>query len=276
MSRAIAVHHGSFGRAILYHHDRDMTVHAHREAHLAFHLDGPSASFVVDGERIVVNAAQAAAVNPWRPHSFEVEDQSVGTISLILYIRPQWFSEFQDERGVRGLSFGRDTIVVTKAIQQYVTRISELMASGEQPEILAALLYELTRESCDQTWRLTPGSALSMPGRDFCDYRVRNSIRLIETKLKEELEIEEVARDVGLSRPHFFKLFKKQMGVSPNIFANTLRMEFAIDELTRGEKSITEISYDLCFSSQASFSRFFSLNAGMSPTNYRQVLQCAR
>ena len=273
MNRAIAVYHGSFGRVILYLHDRDMTTHAHREAHLAFHLDGPSSSFVVNDSHVELKPDQAAVVNPWQPHSFEAGDQNEATLSLILYIRPSWFQDFDHLCPVRGLKFGRDSITVTENMQRHVKRISELMLGRDRSNILSALLYELTLESYDQSWQLAPTMPYSSQSRSFCDYRVRRSIQIIEKKLKEELEIDEVARNVGLSRPHFFKLFKKQTGVSPNIFANTLRMEFAISELTRGEKSITEISYDLCFSSQASFSRFFALNAGIPPTNYRQVLQ---
>lgn len=277
MSRALAVHHGDFGRVILYHHDRDMTIHAHREGHLAFYLDGSTSSFVIEGNRVALNEEQAAVVNPWQPHSFEAGNECVGTCSLILYIRPTWFLEFDREGNSNGLQFGRDRIFVTKKIHQYVKRISTLILSHSSPDVLGRLLYELTRESYSQSWHWSHAKiALSNRASEFCDYRVRKSIRLIESKLWEEFEIDKVARDVGLSRPHFFKLFKKQMGVSPNIYANTLRMEFAIDELTRSQKSVTEISYDLRFSSQASFSRFFSLNAGISPTNYRQVAQCTR
>lgn len=273
MSKALAVHHGAFGRVVLYHLDRDMTLHAHREGHLVFHLDGAPATFTVEGAPVDLTPEQAPVVNPWQPHSFAVGDAEQGSIFLTLYISPTWFLE-NGHSGPAGLRFGRDRIYVTDAIRRYVSRIANYMIAGDSPSLLSGLLFELTQECYDQSWQWSPDST---PMRDacsvFCDYRVRKSIKLIETKLREDFEMDMVARDVGLSRPHFFKLFKKQMGVTPNIFANTLRMELAIDELTRGEKSITEISYDLSFSSQASFSRFFSLNSGVSPSNYRQVAQ---
>ena len=80
-----------------------------------------------------------------------------------------------------------------------------------------------------------------------------------------------VARAVGLSRPHFFKLFKSQLGVTPNVYLNTLRSERAIDELVNTEKTVTNIAYDLGYSSQASFTRFFSSNVGIAPSEYRRV-----
>ena len=83
--------------------------------------------------------------------------------------------------------------------------------------------------------------------------------------------MEEVARAVGLSRPHFFKLFKKQLGITPNVYLNTLRSERAIDDLVNTEKTVTNIASDLGYSSQASFTRFFSSNVGIAPSEYRRV-----
>ena len=39
MSRAVAVCHGPFGRVSVYDLDRPLVLHAHREAHLIFHLE---------------------------------------------------------------------------------------------------------------------------------------------------------------------------------------------------------------------------------------------
>ncbi|MEO1113580.1 MAG: helix-turn-helix domain-containing protein [Pseudomonadota bacterium] len=50
-----------------------------------------------------------------------------------------------------------------------------------------------------------------------------------------------------------------------------MRAEQAISDLMTTDKSVTEISYDLGFSSQASFTRFFSSNVGIPPSDYRRV-----
>ena len=105
----------------------------------------------------------------------------------------------------------------------------------------------------------------------FTDFRVRRSLRLMEENFAEEVEMRHLAREVGLSRPHFFKLFKKQMGVTPNIYLNTLRAEQAIDQLMQTPKTVTDIALDLGFASQASFTRFFASNVGISPSEYRRV-----
>ena len=59
--------------------------------------------------------------------------------------------------------------------------------------------------------------------------------------------------------------------MTPNLYVNTLLMERAVEILTRTAKTVTEIGFDLGFSSQSGFTRFFSANVGMAPTDYRRV-----
>jgi AraC-like DNA-binding protein len=40
----------------------------------------------------------------------------------------------------------------------------------------------------------------------------------------------------GLSRPHFYKLFREQVGLTPNLYLNALRMERAIDRLSGSDR----------------------------------------
>lgn len=75
----------------------------------------------------------------------------------------------------------------------------------------------------------------------------------------------------GLSRPHFYKLFRTQTGLTPNLFLNTILMERALDRLVRSEAPVAEIGFNLGFSSQSGFTKFFSANVGMAPTDYRRA-----
>ena len=76
-------------------------------------------------------------------------------------------------------------------------------------------------------------------------------------------------------RPHFYRLFRDQTGLTPNLFLNTLRMERAIAALTETSDSVADIGFNLGFASQSSFSRFFATNVGMAPSDYRRVAYLA-
>lgn len=270
MSEALAVLHGDFGRAALYRIDRPMVMHAHREGHLLFHLGGANGDLMIGDSRVLLDDAAGAAISPWEPHSFDLVGGGA-CLNLVLYIKPMWFLE-TSRSAEFALSFGRPSIRRTRHVEQAVKRLTGLLLDAESPSLFDGYLFEMASLCFEQSWRgMADRDALAIGRGRFSDYRVRRSLRLMQENLTEDMEMDWLAREAGLSRPHFFKLFRRQMGITPNLYLNTLRAERAIADLMHSVKSVTEISFDLGFSSQASFTRFFSSNVGIPPSDYRRV-----
>jgi len=272
MSGAIAVRHGAFGRAAIYELNKPIIPHGHREGHLIFYLDGASAVVNVGGKDCVADRETGVAVSPWEPHSFGVDSSTQeACLCLVLYIKPIWFLE-SSQTAEFTLNFGRSEIMMTEKVQQWVHRLSAQMLEEENESQFNAYLFETTTQCYQQSWKGNSGNSIVNNLRNkFSDYRVRRSIRLMQENLTETMEMETLAREVGLSRPHFFKLFKMQMRVTPNLYMNTLRSEKAIEYLMTTDKTVSDIGFDLGFSSQASFTRFFTSNVGIPPSDYRRV-----
>ncbi len=270
MSTAISVCHGAFGRAALYRLDKSLITHAHREGHLIFHIEGNFSDVVIDDKTYSVDYQNATAVSPLEPHSFNVKPSQTSVV-LVLYIKPIWFLE-NSQSAEFTLRFGSSQVVRTQGINDLVRRFTSLLLNVHNIENIDTLLFSLSKLCYEQTWQSvrTPG-LLQNKCSNFSDHRIRRSLRIMQQFVSAEVEMEAVARTVGLSRPHFFKLFKLQLGVTPNVYLNTLRSERAIDELVNTEKTVTSIAYDLGYSSQASFTRFFSSNVGIAPSEYRRV-----
>ncbi|MEM7256200.1 MAG: AraC family transcriptional regulator [Pseudomonadota bacterium] len=270
MSTAISVCHGAFGRAALYRLDKSLITHAHREGHLIFHIEGNPSTVAINDQRFSIGEDCAAAVSPLEPHSFNVAENEPSVV-LVLYIKPIWFLE-NSQSAEFTLRFGSPLVTRTSAIDAIVRRFTSLLLNAHNTEDIDNLLFSLSKLCYDQTWQhiRSPG-LLQNKCSKFSDYRIRRSLRLMQQCISAEVEVESVARAVGLSRPHFFKLFKKQLGVTPNVYLNTLRSERAIDELVNTNKTVTSIAYDLGYSSQASFTRFFASNVGIAPSEYRRV-----
>ncbi|MEM1383205.1 MAG: AraC family transcriptional regulator [Pseudomonadota bacterium] len=274
MSNALAVLHGAFGRAALYNLDRAITIHAHREGHLIFWIDGSAASVSVNDCPVNVDAGSAAAVSPWEPHDFSFCGSDAG-LFLVLYLKPVWFLEASRNASF-ALSFGRPMIELSGSVQAWIAKLTALLLAGEPSERFDGYLFELTRECHDQSWQWAPDSApLRIAANTYKDYRIRKAITVMNDRFREMTDMDDLARDAGLSRPHFFKLFKKQMGITPNLYLNTLRSEAAIGNLIHTNKTVTDISHELGFASQASFTRFFTCNVGIPPSDYRRVAQSA-
>ena len=270
MSRAIAVFHGGFGRATIYQLNRPFNVHAHREGHLIFQVGGSDACINVTDRLCPVTAASFVAVSPWEPHNFLPLDPDAGGLFFVLYVNTEWF-----EPGGAGnpsrLRFGRSLTYRTAALDRQIRRTAAMVYAAHS---LAALDHELRTliDACyDETWRLAPNSAPRPPFDGVTDFRVRKSIRLLQEGLGADIQLDHVAREAGLSRPHFYKLFRMQTGVTPNLYLNTLLMERAIATLVGSEKPVADIGFDLGFSSQSGFTRFFAANVGMAPTDYRRA-----
>ncbi|MEL6640507.1 MAG: AraC family transcriptional regulator [Pseudomonadota bacterium] len=269
MSTALAVSHGYFGRAALYDLDRPITTHAHREGHLIFAIGGDTASVTVAGQTFECNDTIAAAVSPWAQHSFDPPSDK-STHCLVLYIRPMWFLENTGSSDF-ALSFGRARLKLTDSVQTMLNKLVRLMMSDSLDLNVEDLLIDLTSQCYEASWADRTRPSDLQAHRNFSDFRVRRSQQLMRNYLCDHNGLDALACEVGLSRPHFFKLFKRQTGVTPNVYFNTLRSERAIDDLLSTDKSVTDIAHDLGFASQASFTRFFSLNVGISPTDYRRV-----
>jgi AraC-like DNA-binding protein len=251
--------------------DRPMTTHAHREGHLLFHVEGAPAGLRVDDVHHPVTPRRAVAVSPWEPHAFEPDPDESASLLLILYIKPLWFLE-TSRSAQFALRFGRNGIEMDDTLRHLVVRVTGLLLDAEASDLFDGYLFELTRAAFDQSWQWSPGApTLAETAAGFSDFRVRKSLRILQERFVEPVELTDIARAAGLSRPHFFKLFKKQMGVTPNLYLNTLRMEAAIEDLTESRRTITDIGYRLGFASQASFTRFFAANVGIPPTDYRRV-----
>ena len=271
MARAISVHHGSFGRATLYELDKPLITHAHREGHLIFHLGGSRGRMRIGDTEVITDKSTAAAVSPWEPHSFELLDPDATSYALTLYIKPMWFLE-NSQSAEFALSFGTPALPLTPTIEMWVGRLVSVLLDDQPSDRFDGFLFETTRQCFDVSWQAVSKKPLmTNVMRKFNDFRVRRSLRVMQESYTEETQMDELAREVGLSRPHFFKLFKMQMGITPNLYLNTLRAEHAIDDLMTTSKSVTDIGLDLGFASQASFTRFFTSNVGIPPTDYRRV-----
>ncbi|MEV6905707.1 helix-turn-helix transcriptional regulator [Amycolatopsis sp. NPDC051071] len=97
--------------------------------------------------------------------------------------------------------------------------------------------------------------------------RVRDRI---DRDYAQPLDVEALARGVHVSAGHLSREFRAAYGESPYSYLMTRRIERAKMLLRRGDMSVTEICFDVGFSSLGTFSTRFSELVGMSPSAYRK------
>jgi AraC-like DNA-binding protein len=269
MSTALAVCHGSFGRVTVYRLDKPMRTHAHREGHLTFLLSGSPAIVTICDVPHLVDQTAGVAINPWQPHSFQPCSGDQASVFLVAYICDRWLDRDQEGRG--GLRFGANAIPVGTTLVSICASLAHALVTNASYRIVNRYLNQLFDASFDASWKNARHQDAARRPANVIDFRVRKSLRILDDGLARGIELDTVARDAGLSRPHFFKLFRESTGVTPALYANTMRVERALDRLMGSQASITDICYELGFSSQSHFTHFFSAHVGVAPTQYRTI-----
>ena len=84
------------------------------------------------------------------------------------------------------------------------------------------------------------------------------------------LTVEEVARRCGVDRSQLFRLFKTRLGLSPQQYILSLRLERARELLRDTSLSVTEAMYSCGFSELCHFSRSFRRAFGVPPSACRR------
>ncbi len=97
--------------------------------------------------------------------------------------------------------------------------------------------------------------------------RVRDRV---DREYAEALNVEALARDVGMSAGHLSRQFRLAYGESPYSYLMTRRIERAMALLRRGDLSVTDVCFAVGCSSLGTFSTRFTELVGMPPSTYRR------
>jgi len=87
------------------------------------------------------------------------------------------------------------------------------------------------------------------------------------------VEVEEVARRLGVSYQSLYRQFKQTTGISPKDFANQVRRARAEELLAGTNLRVKEIAARLGYHSASHFSLEFKSIHGISPSLWKQRIQ---
>jgi AraC-like DNA-binding protein len=111
------------------------------------------------------------------------------------------------------------------------------------------------------------------PGPDAA----RDRRRAVETALwidahsHRQINLDDAAREAGISPFHFLRLFSNVLGVTPHQYLLRARLRHAARRLTDDDGPITDLAYDVGFADLSNFVRTFRRAAGVSPLKFRQA-----
>ncbi|WP_292654266.1 GyrI-like domain-containing protein [Nitratifractor sp.] len=98
-----------------------------------------------------------------------------------------------------------------------------------------------------------------------------DALYYIYRHMETDINIDELCKILGVSRFHFQRLFKAQMGMNIYEMVKSIRLQKAASLLiTNPSSTVTQVANMCGYSSQTSFIRAFKARFSMTPTQWRQ------
>jgi len=104
------------------------------------------------------------------------------------------------------------------------------------------------------------------------DSQISSALRLIHTKHHLSWTLENIAKNVGMSRSSFAFRFKQLVGIPPMDYITDWRMEKALDLLKSTKLPLNAICEQVGYTSEAAFSKAFKRHFNQNPGAMRKTL----
>lgn len=118
------------------------------------------------------------------------------------------------------------------------------------------------------TMRLSEQTHSSHAGSHYKD--IHTVIEYIHSNYQNNINLDDMTELVNISKYHFIRLFKEQIGTTPYEYILNYRMLRAKKLLKTTNLSVNEISINVGFSSPSNFIQKFKTLEGISPSVYRK------
>lgn len=130
----------------------------------------------------------------------------------------------------------------------------DVIASLALKELLIRLTQTQAREMLERTYKEQAGSN-----------RLAHLVDFVKTNIRENLHLETLASQACMSKAHFVRTFKQELGLTPMDFVLKERLKLAKMYLASGTFQIQEVSDLVGFTSAAYFIRAFKKEFQLTP-----------
>ena len=103
--------------------------------------------------------------------------------------------------------------------------------------------------------------------------RCRKALSIIHSRYAEDLDVEGLAREAGVSRTVLGERFAELLGEPPMRYCARWRMRIAANMLRDGKQNTANIAYAVGFNSEAAFNRAFKREYGEPPATWRRRIE---
>ncbi len=236
-------------------------VHKHREVELLVGISG-SGQVIADLKTIPIKEREIVVINPNKVHY--IISESVFTYYCIIAD-----SEFLAANGIDIASLSFEEHFEDPELLSLVERLNTewKIEDSYRNQVLRSILIEIMVRLC----RSHTANDTMAENESRTLQKIKLSINYIKTHYQEDLSLDLIAKEAGLSKYHYCREFKKATDLTPIEFINRTRCEHAKSLLESNKYSIAEISERCGFATSAHFSKTFRGFFDVYPSDYNKL-----
>lgn len=225
----------------------------------------PGESFVLpESAPMLIDFPEASLENPTQCIALEIDKQKItDTLNLLNERYPRleetgsWREDWEHYH-IHNTQELADTVQRLLRLPFETHLFKEALADITLQELLVRLLQTQAR-----TWLME--QTLPLQNR----HRFAAVILYIRQHLSEAIAVQQLANLACMSKPHFFRSFKQELGISPVDFILHERIAHAKKLIAEHFVNISEAAYQSGFNNLTHFSLQFKKLEGMTPSAFR-------
>ncbi len=239
-------------------------MHLFGDRHHFDYLPGESV-IMPSNETMVIDFPEASPDTPAQCIALAIDE---GKIKETVELLNDKFGK-ADEQETWNISSGQFHIHNTREISHTLDRLMRL-ARETNPvkdvfvnmaiqELLLRLMQTQARSLIFENYKLLSTSR-----------RFARVVEFVQEHLHENLTVDRLSDVACMSKPHFFRSFKREFGLSPVDYVIRERMKQAQKMLMESKNNVSDVCYRLGFQSVNYFCTLFKKHVGVSPGKFRQ------
>lgn len=137
---------------------------------------------------------------------------------------------------------------------------------------LLSILKVLQRLAQSEEYEVLNAQGMTLIIQNQDDERINQVYNYVKTHYESEISLDQISKVASMTVPAFCRYFKKYTKKTFTQFVNEFRVRQAIRLISLGNKSITEIAYEVGFNNFSHFNKQFKRVTGLSPSTYKKSM----
>ncbi|WP_145860474.1 AraC family transcriptional regulator [Pedobacter suwonensis] len=210
-----------------------------------------------------IDFPEATNQNPTQCIALAIDQEQIQ--KTIAYLNEFFPKEGSNEKWL--LNYDEYHFYNNEEIAYLINKVIRICAErSKEKDVLADLTLKELLVRIMQTQNL---KTVSDEGYNINQNPLAFVLNYIKTNLNEKISINSLSDKACMSKATFYRLFKRELGISPNDFILAEKINKAKILLTRPGAKVASISYELGFNDANYFIRTFKKIVGITPGTYQ-------